>query len=559
MYRFCINLLRLFSILIFLTLIVGCERSDQIISNKEDTDMMISKMSLEEKIGQMLMPSLQNRAGENVSDYHLGGVILFKENFDNPSQTKKMIQSLQEQAEIPLMVAVDQEGGLVTRIPFIPRTPGNMALGATGNPQLAEEIGFAIGNELMHLGINVNFAPVLDINSNPDNPIIGVRSFGDQPNLVATFGVAYLKGLNRAGIISVGKHFPGHGDVDTDSHLVLPTSGKTLKQIKDFELIPFIAVIQSNIPAIMTAHIEFPNIEPKTMMSKKDGLPIGLPATFSSKLLTDLLRDELGFQGVLFSDAMSMNAVSQHFDPVESAIMAIEAGVDVVLMPESIENVYNGLLEAAYSGRLKEERIDDSVRRILLLKKEYLFGRSESEEADARTIETMDTQEIEQKVANASITVLQNDGILPIKIKNEEKLVIIGTDRISLQRLAEQVLLYHENTQTVLFDRFANYSGKITEVQNQILSDAAKMMIVTNTRTKEDRDPDSWKIKAIQQVINMGIPTVVISAGNPYDFTVIQGNQAYIAQYDFGEAVFKASCEVVFGKRAAIGRLPVSQ
>lgn len=559
MYRSGIGRFSLFSILIFLTLIVSCERSDQIKSGDEDIDVMISKMSLEEKIGQLLMPSLQTWTEENVTDYHLGGVILFKENFENPSQTNKMIQSLQEQAEIPLMIAVDQEGGLVTRIPFIPRMPGNMALGATGDPQLAEEVGFVIGTELRHLGINVNFAPVLDINSNPDNPIIGVRSFGDQPDLVSKFGIAYMKGLNQAGVISVGKHFPGHGDVDADSHLVLPTSGRTLNQLKDFELKPFIALIQNNIPAIMTAHIEFPNIESKTIISKKDGLPIGLPATFSSKLLTDLLRDELGFLGVLFSDAMNMNAVSQHFDPVESAIMAIEAGVDVILMPEHIENVYKGLLEAVHSGRLKEARIDDSVRRILRLKKEYLFGRSESEKTDARTIETMDTQEIEQRVANVSITVLQNDGILPIKIKDEEKLVIIGTDRVSLQRLAEQVQSYHENTQIVLFDRFANYSGKMTEVQNRILSDAAKMIIVTNTRTKEDKDPSAWKIKSIQQAINKGIPSVVISAGNPYDFTVIDGNQAYIAQYDFGEASFKASCEVIFGKRQAMGRLPVSK
>jgi beta-N-acetylhexosaminidase len=535
--------------------------------NEEKVNDLLKGMSLQEKVGQLLMPDFRKWEGKNVtvmnegiasmiSDYHLGGIILFQENVVSRTQTRNMIKHFQSEANIPLMIGIDQEGGLITRIPFAPRMPGNMALGATGDRELARQVGVAIGSELRHLGIQVNFGPVIDINNNPDNPVIGVRSFGDDKREVAEMGVAYMQGLNDAGVAAVGKHFPGHGDVDLDSHYVLPSSEKTLPQLHDLELYPFQSLVDEGIQGIMTAHITFSQIDSKTVISKKDGLPIGLPATLSERLLTELLREEMDYEGVLFSDAMDMKAITDHFGPVEAALQSIEAGVDIILMPVDIERVYNGIVEAVESGRISEDRIDQSVKRILRLKHSVFFSQP-SDHSELENMDVIKAIDVEQSVANSSITIVHNEGILPLEENEKEQIALVATNKSLLKSLENSVKSYHWRLESIELGKFENWSGRLSQGQKRQLANASKVIIVTNTATNEDRDIEKWQMKTIQDVIDQDIPTIVVTARNPYDIAVLQGVEAFIAQYDTGIASFQATSEVIFGKREAKGKLPV--
>jgi beta-N-acetylhexosaminidase len=534
--------------------------------NKAIVKALIQEMSMEEKVGQLLMPAFRKWKGSNatvinqdmisaIHDYHVGGVILFQENVVDRNQTKTLIENLQQQATIPLLVGIDQEGGQVTRLPFAPRMPGNMALGATGDPNLAREVGVAIGSELRGLGIGLNFGPVLDINNNPNNPVIGVRSFGDRKEDVAAMGVAYMQGLNDAGVVAVGKHFPGHGDVDVDSHYILPKSEKTLEQLSKLELYPFQSLIDEGLQGIMSAHITFNQIGSEVIKSQQDGSPFKLPATLSAPLLTDLLRHEMGFQGVLFSDAMDMKAITDHFGPVEAAVRAIEAGVDVILMPVNIEHVYDGLLEAVKTGRISEERIDQSIERILILKSAYIFAQK-LENTQPLNMDASEALEVEKKVANGSVTVVQNEEIIPLHINQEEKIALIASDKHLLKNLENSVKTHHLKIESILLSKYSNWSGDLTYTQKLRLKNVSKVIIVTNTGAGK-KDTDEWQMQLAQEVIDQDIPTIVIASRNPYDVVMIEGMGAFIAQFDSGQASFAASSDVIFGKIAANGTLPI--
>lgn len=322
-------------------------------------EKILEQMSLDEKVGQMLMPDLRMWEGTNttamnpgtaqlIKDYHLGGVILFGKNIVDQEQLIRFTDDLQKASgEIPLLIAIDQEGGNVSRIPGGTNMPGNMALGATGSKELAYQVGYTIGRELKELGINLNFAPVMDVNINPANQVIGIRSFGDDPRLVAELGVQYARGLQEAGVGAVAKHFPGHGDTDVDSHLGLPSILHDLDRLEAVELKPFREAIAAGVDMIMTAHVIFPVID-----------ETGLPATLSYPVLTGLLRQEMGFEGVIVTDAFTMKAIADHFGESEAVVTAIKAGADLILMPRDVGLAHRSILEAVASGELSEEQIN---------------------------------------------------------------------------------------------------------------------------------------------------------------------------------------------------------
>jgi beta-N-acetylhexosaminidase len=537
---------------------------NDVVSDKISVEDFITTLTLEEKVGQLLMPdfrtwedipvtNLNDEIKLEIENKHIGGVILFAENFKSKAQSTHLISTMQDQAEIPLMISVDQEGGLVTRIPFMPSMPGNMALGATNNPTLAKEVGIGIGSELRSLGIHVNFGPVLDVNNNPNNPVIGVRSFGDDPNRIIELGHAYMEGLNEAGVLAVGKHFPGHGDVSLDSHFVLPTSNKTINDLQNLELKPFKSLIESGIQGIMTAHIAFQNIESETVKSKKDGLPIELPATLSPKIITNILRNDLSFQGLIFTDAMDMKAVANHFGTAEASIRAIEAGVDIVLMPDNLQHAFDGILEAVKEGRIQEARIDESVKRILEVKSSNLF--QESTEFTKRS--TKEIVELEQIVADAAITIVSGHQILPLDETSQEKLVLVAFDRQSLTSLTNAIKKYQWRIEPILLSKSKNGSGKIAQDQLKLMKEAGTIIIATNSANQEDIDPNGWKMGTVQSFIDTGKLSVIISTRNPYDSLTLENYDAYIAQYDTGTASFNATVDVLFGKKQTQGVLPV--
>lgn len=261
-----------------------------------------------------------------LADYSFGGVILFAENVVETEQTAKLVHQFQstmvENDHIPLLVGIDQEGGIVNRLGSGTQLPGNMALGATADPDNANLAGQIIGSELEALGINVNFAPSVDVNNNPKNPVIGLRSFSSDPDLVSEFGLSYMDGIRQYNVATAAKHFPGHGDTEVDSHYGLPVVDKSLDELEANELIPFRATVENNVDMLMTAHIQFPQLESESKVSQEDGSDILLPSTLSPAILTDLLREEMGYEGIVITDALNMDAIANNFGEVETAILS---------------------------------------------------------------------------------------------------------------------------------------------------------------------------------------------------------------------------------------------
>ena len=418
-------------------------------------EAMLASMSLQEKIEQMIMPDIRYFNGQGQETLHasvaamlkkhaFAGIILFAQNTQNAEQTLRLTQALQnanqKTGRTQLLIAVDQEGGKITRLATGTQTPGNMALGAIGDPSAAREASSIIGSELRSIGINVNFAPVMDVNNDPANPVIGVRSFSDSPALAAKLGAAYISGLQDQNVVSALKHFPGHGDTGTDSHTGLPVINKTLNELRENELVPFAAGIAEGAEMIMTAHIQFPQIEKNTYVSKSSSKKITLPATLSETIITGVLREDMRYDGIVVTDAMNMDAVSAHFDPLDAAALAVNAGVDILLMPFSTHSDRERAAADAYidnltrlvkSGRIQQQKVDDAVRRILRLKYEKgMFGAySLPENAYAQARETVGSKahhEAEWTFAKRSVTMVKNSNqALPVRAANK-KIVLLA-------------------------------------------------------------------------------------------------------------------------------------
>ena len=332
----------------------------------------LDEMSLEEKAGQVLFLALrQNQEGQPLQELgdeetallkaiQPGGVILFSENIYDNRQVKNLIVEMQAAADIPLFMAVDQEGGRVSRLTggemTFPKTPSARELGQSGDVDNALETGKLLGRELKALGFNMNMAPVADVDSNPQNPVIGDRSFGNDPELVANMAMAMARGMVLEGVIPVLKHFPGHGDTDLDSHVEAVVLNHSLERLVEMEFLPFRRAVSLNMPVIMTGHIEL------------KALDEGVPATLSSVLVTDMLRGDWGYRGVVISDALEMGAISRRWTSGEAAVKALTAGVDLLLMPENPLEARDAIVEAVNEGILPEKQLDQAVTRILALK-----------------------------------------------------------------------------------------------------------------------------------------------------------------------------------------------
>ncbi len=324
-------------------------------------------MTLKQKIGQLCMfgfdgPVPPASLRGFLQEWGLGGVILFASNLKDAPQILDLSRALQELAVgPPLLIAVDQEGGRVSRLkPPFTQFPPAARMGALGSEELARTVGGVIGKELRAVGINLDFAPVLDVHTNPDNPVIGDRAFAADPAVVARMGIAFFHGLEAEGVLATGKHFPGHGDTSTDSHLDLPVVHHAKDRLERVELYPFRRAIQAGLSILMTAHVLCPALDPE------------VPATLSSLVLTQLLRNEMGFAGIIVSDDLSMAAIAGHWSIEEAACRFIEAGGDLILMAEDSraqQAILDALLHAMQSNRLSESRLDASLDRILKVKK----------------------------------------------------------------------------------------------------------------------------------------------------------------------------------------------
>lgn len=331
----------------------------------------MGRMSLDEKIGQMMIVGFDGYAINDyvrtlIRNYHVGGFIIYGYNVENANQLLALnnwLKNTNTANKIPLFISVDEEGGRVSRMPAeIRRIPTNKAIGKIGSGELSYRIGNVIAGELKAFGFNMDFAPVLDINSNPNNPVIGDRSFGSNAQIVSRLGVQTMKGIQAGGVIPVVKHFPGHGDTSVDSHVGLPSVSHDLQRLESFELIPFEDAIRNGADAVMVAHILLYRIDPQN------------PASLSRIIITDILRNQLNFNGVVITDDMTMGAIVQNYDIGNAAVKSINAGSDIILVSRGYDNevkVFNALKRGVENGTISQQRIDESVYRILKLKQKY--------------------------------------------------------------------------------------------------------------------------------------------------------------------------------------------
>lgn len=337
-------------------------------------ERQIDGMTDEQKVGQLLIVGLEGTKMDKdtrkmIEEHRVGGFILYRDNIDSADQTVQLLNQLKAAngAEgIPLWLSVDQEGGRVSRMPAeVAKTPSAGAIGQYGDPELTYALALATGEALAELGFNLNFAPVLDIDSNPDNPVIGDRSFGSDAETVILHGLETMNGLRAAGVAPVVKHFPGHGDTDVDSHKALPVVRKSVEQLRELELQPFAEAIREGTDAVMVAHLLIPALDER------------YPASLSEATITGLLRGELGFDGVVMTDDMTMGGIVNDYEIGEAAVLSVLAGTDIVLVGHGNkrqEAVLNALKEAVADGRISEERLDESVARVLRFKKSNGLG-----------------------------------------------------------------------------------------------------------------------------------------------------------------------------------------
>ncbi|MBW7458017.1 beta-N-acetylhexosaminidase [Paenibacillus sepulcri] len=328
-------------------------------------------MTLEEKLGQMIIAGVEGSSATEqtrkmIADEHVGGIIFYKNNLTSPEGVAAYVNRIKEwnrgSNSAPLFISVDEEGGRVSRLPGVSDLPTGRAVGKVNQPNYAAKIGSFLGEACSAMGINVDFAPVLDINSNPDNPVIGDRSYGATAKLVTDTGMEVMKGIQSTGVIPVVKHFPGHGDTSVDSHLELPVVNKSLTQLQSFEWLPFKEAVDEGVDAVMIAHILFPKLDPK------------YPASLSKTVITDELRGTLGFKGVVITDDLTMGAIAEHFGMGEAAVRTVMAGSDILLVAHEYDNVASviqALKKSVGKGDITEERINESVTRILALKNKY--------------------------------------------------------------------------------------------------------------------------------------------------------------------------------------------
>lgn len=331
---------------------------------KEIVERLLNELSVQQKIGQLLIFGIEDKQltkehQQLIVDNHIGSVILFKRNISNKEQLSSFVQQLKAQTtdeQIPLWVSIDQEGGVVNRLPEV--FPSAEQLAELQDLTLTYDSGFSMGELLKEYGINMDFAPVLDINSNANNPVIGSRAFGNKPEAVADQALAMMRGLQEH-VITVGKHFPGHGDTSEDSHYTLPTINKSWEELQDFELIPFAAAIEANIDAIMVGHLYLPKVDDS------------YPASLSKEIIQHRLREEMGFRGLVISDDMVMEGITEHYSVGQAAIIALNAGVDMLIVghqEKAQKEVLQAITDAVGSGKISIDLLNEHVERVLLAK-----------------------------------------------------------------------------------------------------------------------------------------------------------------------------------------------
>ncbi len=547
-------------ILSFIILLLSFKGTDE-----EKTDWVettLASMTLREKIGQMIVSysdgyTLEENSKEFkrirnlIKNEKIGGIIFFKGNSLQQAELTNKFQSL---SEIPLLISADYERGTKMRLDDGSLFPNNMALGASRSPDLAYKMGLLIAEECRALGVHQNYAPVMDVNNNPDNPIINVRSFGENPELVALLGTAMIKGLQDGGVIATAKHFPGHGDTDIDSHSDLPVLNFSQERIRNLELIPFKSAIDSGVKSVMTAHLSFPELEKRT----------NIPASLSDKIVKDILIAYLNFKGLIVTDALNMAGVTKNLSTKEVALLSAEAGTDLILMPQGEQETIDVILNAVNNGIISEERINNSARKILEAKK--WLGLDINRLVDLKKINNAinndSVKALSQEIADLSITLIKNDNnVLPLDTAVSEYSVISINNTQDTYGEEYFLQLIKDSSKIKINSIYKIKPGsKINDVSDEIKSsDIVIIPVFSKVRIKTGiiGMPDE-QINLIKRLNNNGIKVIVISFGNPYLLRAFEDIDGYICAYGDAETSVTAVHKGLLRKINFNGKLPVT-
>ncbi len=530
-------------------------------------DAILAAMSLEDKIGQMFCvyfpgSGLSGELAAMIRDARIGGVIYYSAagNIVDNRQTADLSAAIQAEAAktpsgVGLFIGVDQEGGPVARFTrHFTVMPSNMAVAATGDPKYAALAASVTARELAALGVNLNFAPVADVNSNPQNPIIGIRSFGDDPRAVGRFTAAAVRAYKQNGMLCTPKHFPGHGDAGVDSHLGLPLVDRGADALWAVDFPPFAAAFAAGADAVMTAHVELPAIDPAS----------GTPATLSAPVLQGLLRRDMGFDGLIFTDSMGMGALTRHFGVEEAAVRAVQAGADILLYgadrdakPDDQRRAISAVLAAVREGTIPAGRIEDSARRILRVKEAYGLLRAMDIPAPPKNPDAFTATPAHERaaltIALKSVTLVKNEGgLLPLSPKKPTLVVRPRRDRPQADAAAEAAIAGWPNIQLTVVSQ----DPSPAEIALAIARFPQAENIVILTYDALRRPGQAALVRAFLEKRPGRV--VVAATGAPYDLTLFQNAPVLVCAYGDVPVSLRALGQTLFGRRSMTGSLPLA-
>ncbi len=551
------KLLFLGFVILFCFPVISQERNPLIVkedfqNQKKWVDSIYENMTIQEKFGQLFMVDVfssdpkakVDKIKDLISNYHIGGVIFSK---GGPVRQARMNNEFQDLAKVPLMIGMDAEWGLAMRLDSTYAFPWNMTLGAITNNKIVERIGKRIGEQSKRLGVHINFAPVVDINTNPKNPIIGNRSFGEDKENVTEKALAFMKGMQSAGIIGSAKHFPGHGDTDKDSHKTLPTLDFARERLDTLELYPYKRLINEGLNSVMVAHLNVPSLEPQ----------LNYPSSLSSKIVTGLLKEEMGFNGLIFTDALNMKGASNFKNPGEIELAAFLAGNDVLLIPEDVPKAMDYLITAYDSLVITEKRLSSSVKKILYAK--YKVGLNHYKPVNLTylvdNLNTINDDTLYEEAIDNALTVIKNDrAILPIKDLGKKNIAYINFGDDSGEDFLNELKKYAEVT-WVKATGLDEYIQKLKEFNYVIIG-----FHKSNDNPWKKFEFSDKELVWLYEIARTN--TVILDVfARPYamlDLKTTANFEGVIMSYQNSKISQQLSAQLIFGAREAKGRLPVS-
>lgn len=554
-------------------------------------DKQLKQMSLEQKVGQLISVGVNatylnqdsaafNALRHQIVDNHVGGIILFR---GPVYESVVLVNRMQELAKHPLLISADLEAGAGMRFDDTVNFPWAMATAATGNPEYARRAGDVTAREARALGVYHVYAPVADVNNNAANPVINVRSFGEDPVAVGRFVAAFVEGVQNAGVIATAKHFPGHGDTAVDSHRGLPEIDVTRERLNSVELVPFRAAVNAGVGSVMDGHIALPKIDATVITPLPRDRKVGpidtdedgeiviekgtMPTTLSPKI-NAILRDDLQFDGLIVTDAMSMSGLTLYFTQEEASVRALEAGADQLLKPADADAAFRGVIAAVKNGRLTEQRIEQSARKILAAKYDLGLVQQRITPIDAidRIVSGRQAGLLAEEIARHALTLVRNDaGLLPLKLTPASKVfnlaITNGDDRLWItQTFSGTMSRGGIKLETIVLDDRSSDAEVKKAIDAAGRADVVLVSMYGRVRSGQARSvalPDPGA-KALNTLLDRKKPLVGISFGNPYLLMGFPKLQTYIVAYGDMPSLQKATAEALLGKNDITGRLPIS-